>query len=230
MPEDAFSIGERAGSRFRESVETQLEAIAAKYGVRTASLAEGPYSSGPASTFSRGGGISKRGAGQRGGRRTGGGDHAAPERAYHGEPVLDEGTAADTDAAKAIREGFKNAQDSESHIPHGKGTEAEALSDTARDPNAARAAAVQAARDADDGFTGTASTYNPNKPGWKSGGQETASGERYSDTAYTAAIQQQLAHQFWPEGKMGYGKNYQPRYFEAEDPKTGKRVILKRMT
>ena len=47
MPEDAFSIGERAGSRFRESVETQLEAIAAKYGVRTASLTEGPYSSGP---------------------------------------------------------------------------------------------------------------------------------------------------------------------------------------
>jgi hypothetical protein len=41
MPEGAFSIGERTGSRFRESVESQLEAIANKLGVRTASVSTG---------------------------------------------------------------------------------------------------------------------------------------------------------------------------------------------
>ena len=61
-------------------------------------------------------------------------------------------------------------------MSHGAGTKL-ALPDAARDPNAARAAAVQAAQDAGESFSGAASTYDPFKPGWKSGGPETASGD-----------------------------------------------------
>ena len=219
MSEDSFSIGDRVGERYKNSVIDQLSAIAAKAGVRVSSLTEGGYSSGPASRYS-GAGRGRSGSGRTPGQTY----HAKPEPAYHGEPVLGEGVAADTDAAKAIREGFESAQDSKSHISHGAGTKSAALPDAARDPNAARAAAVQAAQDAGESFSGAASTYNPFKPGWKSGGPETASGERYSETDYTAAVQQQLAQKLWPGGKMGYGDKYAPRYVEATDPKRERRL------
>ena len=44
--ETAFDLGQETGRRFKESVIDQLEAIASKYGVRTASLSTGDYSYG----------------------------------------------------------------------------------------------------------------------------------------------------------------------------------------
>jgi rare lipoprotein A len=41
----------------------------------------------------------------------------------------------------------------------------------------------------DASIVGTASTYNPYRPGYREGGPETASGERYDPSAWTAAIQ-----------------------------------------
>jgi rare lipoprotein A len=209
-------LGENAGRAFGDSLISQLEAIAAARGVRVASLTTGDDGRGPASRY----GIGT----SRAGRRTGDGEthRSQPERPYTGEKVLGENVP---DAARDPNLARNSAAVSAAERDPNAAKAADAMQAAARDPNAAQAAADQEQTGPD--FTGTASTYNPNKPGWKSGGQETASGERYSDTAYTAAIQQQLAHQFWPEGKMGYGKNYQPRYFEAEDPKTGKRVIFK---
>jgi rare lipoprotein A len=56
---------------------------------------------------------------------------------------------------------------------------------------------------------GIASTYNPLRPGYRSGGKETASGELYDPSAWTAAIQTGLRERF---GGVGYGKNYRPTY------------------
>jgi rare lipoprotein A len=56
---------------------------------------------------------------------------------------------------------------------------------------------------------GIASTYNPYRPGYRSGGRETASGEPYDPTAWTAAIQTTLRERF---GGVGFGKTYQPTY------------------
>ena len=149
--ETAYELGETSGRRFRESVETQLSPIAQKLGVNVASLGDGgvgEYGRG-VGPYGRGGGISKRGAGQRGGRRTGGGEtHQSAEKPYHGEPVLGEDEAPTGDAAKALREGFKGAHDTEARIKHGAGTEAEGTPGAVRDPEMAREfAAHMAARD-----------------------------------------------------------------------------------
>jgi peptidoglycan lytic transglycosylase len=43
---------------------------------------------------------------------------------------------------------------------------------------------------------GAASTYNPYRPGWREGGVNTASGERYDSSAWTAAIKTNLRKEF----------------------------------
>jgi rare lipoprotein A len=58
-------------------------------------------------------------------------------------------------------------------------------------------------------IVGIASTYNPFRPGYRSGGSETASGEPYDATAWTAAIQTKLRERF---GGVRFGKTYQPTY------------------
>ena len=69
---------------------------------------------------------------------------------------------------------------------------------------------------------GIASTYNPFRPGYRSGGRETASGELYDPAAWTAAIQTNLRERF---GGVRYGKNYRPTYalISSQD----KEVIVK---
>jgi rare lipoprotein A len=69
---------------------------------------------------------------------------------------------------------------------------------------------------------GTASTYNPYRPGYRSGGAETASGEQYDPAAWTAAIQVDLRELF---GGVRYGKDYQPTY--ALVAKNDKQAIVK---
>jgi hypothetical protein len=71
--------------------------------------------------------------------------------------------------------------------------------------NNADAAAMGAA------VVGIASTYNPFRPGYRSGGRETASGELYDQVAWTAAIQTSLRERF---GGVRYGKH--TRWFPAE--------------
>jgi rare lipoprotein A len=56
---------------------------------------------------------------------------------------------------------------------------------------------------------GIASTYNPFRPDYQSGGKETASGELYDPAAWTAAIQTNLRARF---GGVGYRRNYRPTY------------------
>ncbi len=56
---------------------------------------------------------------------------------------------------------------------------------------------------------GTASTYNPFRPGVSSGGTETASGEPYDPSGWTAAVQIDLREMF---GGVRYGKDYRPSY------------------
>src|SRR5215475_12840194 len=55
---------------------------------------------------------------------------------------------------------------------------------------------------AKDAIVGIASTYNPFKPGWREGGPETASGERYDPSAWCAAIKTSLRGKF---GGVQYG-------------------------
>ena len=69
-------------------------------------------------------------------------------------------------------------------------------------------------------IVGAASTYNPFKPGWREGGPNTASGERYDPAAWTAAIQIGLREKF---GGVVYGKR--PKYALVEA--VGKKVIVK---
>jgi peptidoglycan lytic transglycosylase len=71
-------------------------------------------------------------------------------------------------------------------------------------------------------IVGTASMYNPLQPGYKEGGLETASGESYDVTAWSAAIQIDLRDRF---GGVRYGKNYRPAYALVES--AGKRAIVK---
>jgi rare lipoprotein A len=73
-----------------------------------------------------------------------------------------------------------------------------------------------------DSVKGVASTYNPFKPGWREGGPETASGERYDPSAWTAAIKTTLRHKF---GGVRYGKDYRPVYALVEGG--DKQVIVK---
>jgi rare lipoprotein A len=58
-------------------------------------------------------------------------------------------------------------------------------------------------------ISGMASMYNPNKPGDRSGGAETASGEPYEAEAWAAAIQLDLRRAF---GGVRFGRSYRPAY------------------
>ncbi len=69
---------------------------------------------------------------------------------------------------------------------------------------------------------GTASMYNPYRPGYNSGGPQTASGEMYDPAAWTAAIQIDLRDLF---SGVRYGKNYRPTYALVEC--VNKRAIVK---
>jgi rare lipoprotein A len=62
---------------------------------------------------------------------------------------------------------------------------------------ACSSAAMAHNRDAHEtSIVGTASTYNPYRPGYREGGSETSSGERYDPSAWTAAIQTDLREKF----------------------------------
>lgn len=58
-------------------------------------------------------------------------------------------------------------------------------------------------------ISGIASMYNPKKRGERSGGLETASGERYEAEAWAAAIQIDLRSVF---SGVRFGRNYQPAF------------------
>ena len=73
---------------------------------------------------------------------------------------------------------------------------------------------------AGDAVVGAASTYNPFRPGWREGGPETASGERYDPSVWAAAIKTSLREKF---GGVEYGAR--PTYALVEA--VGKRVIVK---
>ncbi len=79
-----------------------------------------------------------------------------------------------------------------------------------------------AAAGAGPAISGAASTYNPYRPGFRSGGTETASGESYDPAAWTAAIQTDLREKF---GGIHYGKDYHAAY--ALVASAGKQVIVK---
>ena len=71
-----------------------------------------------------------------------------------------------------------------------------------------------------DAIVGAASTYNPFRPGWREGGPNTASGERYDPSAWTAAIKTSLRRKF---GGVQFGAR--PKYALVEA--VGKKVIVK---
>ena len=67
---------------------------------------------------------------------------------------------------------------------------------------------------------GAASMYNPRRPGWREGGPNTASGERYDPSAWAAAIKINLRNKF---GGVQYGAR--PKYALVEA--AGKKAIVK---
>jgi rare lipoprotein A len=69
---------------------------------------------------------------------------------------------------------------------------------------------------------GVASTYNPYRPGRQEGGKETASGEPYDPTEWTAAIQTDFREKF---GGVSYGRQYLPAYALVEG--VDKKAIIK---
>jgi rare lipoprotein A len=71
-----------------------------------------------------------------------------------------------------------------------------------------------------DAIVGAASTYNPFRSGWREGGPNTASGERYDPFAWAAAIKTSLRQKF---GGVQYGER--PKYALIEA--IGKKVIVK---
>jgi rare lipoprotein A len=71
-----------------------------------------------------------------------------------------------------------------------------------------------------DAIVGAASTYNPFRPGWREGGPDTASGERYDPSVWSAAIKTSLRQKF---GGVQYGAR--PKYALVEA--VGKKVIVK---
>jgi rare lipoprotein A len=73
---------------------------------------------------------------------------------------------------------------------------------------------------ADGTIIGAASMYNPYEPGYREGGKETASGERYDPSAWAAAIQTSLRGRF---GGVRYGATANYALVESE----GKKVIIK---
>ncbi|KWV58681.1 hypothetical protein AS156_33820 [Bradyrhizobium macuxiense] len=62
--------------------------------------------------------------------------------------------------------------------------------------------------------------YNPFKPGWREGGSNTASGERYDPSGWAAAIKTSLRRKF---GGVEFGAR--PKYALVEA--AGKKVIVK---
>ena len=70
--------------------------------------------------------------------------------------------------------------------------------------------------------TGIASTYNPYRDGPTEGGVQTASGEIYDPSGWTAAIQTDLRAQF---GGVRYGRLYRPAFVLVECD--GKQAIVK---
>jgi peptidoglycan lytic transglycosylase len=71
-------------------------------------------------------------------------------------------------------------------------------------------------------ITGAATTYNPHRPGYRSGGTKTASGEPYDPSAWAGAIQTDLRGMF---GGVRFGKDYRPAY--ALVASADKQVIIK---
>src|SRR5215471_8370879 len=71
-----------------------------------------------------------------------------------------------------------------------------------------------------DAIVGAASTYNPFRPGWREGGPDTASGERYDPSAWAAAIKTSLREKF---GGVQFGER--PKYALVEA--VGKKAIVK---
>src|SRR6476620_7204647 len=71
-----------------------------------------------------------------------------------------------------------------------------------------------------DAIVGAASTYNPFRAGWREGGRNTASGERYDPSVWAAAIKTSLRRKF---GGVQYGAR--PKYALVEA--VGKKVIVK---
>jgi rare lipoprotein A len=69
-------------------------------------------------------------------------------------------------------------------------------------------------------IVGAASMYNPFRPGWREGGVNTASGERYDPDAWAAAIKTNLRNEF---GGVQYGAR--PKYALVEG--AGKKAIVK---
>ena len=73
---------------------------------------------------------------------------------------------------------------------------------------------------AGDAIVGAASMYNPFRPGWREGGPNTASGERYDPLVWAAAIKTSLRKKF---GGVRY--RARPKYALVEA--AGKKVIVK---
>ena len=71
-----------------------------------------------------------------------------------------------------------------------------------------------------DAIIGAASTYNPFRPGWREGGPNTASGERYDPSVWAAAIKTSLRGKF---GGVRYGAR--PKYALVEA--VGTKVVVK---
>jgi rare lipoprotein A len=67
---------------------------------------------------------------------------------------------------------------------------------------------------------GAASMYNPDRPGYREGGANTASGERYDSSAWAAAIKTNLRKEF---GGVRYGAR--PKYALVEG--AGRKAIIK---
>lgn len=102
---------------------------------------------------------------------------------------------------------------------------AKATSDVSRLANATAETDAVRSSDVDDAVSGpaivgAASTYNPFKPGWREGGPNTASGERYDPSAWSAAIQINLRQLF---GGVKYRERPKFALVEAK----GKKVVVK---
>ena len=80
--------------------------------------------------------------------------------------------------------------------------------------------AVDSAAVVKDAIVGIASMYNPFRPGWREGGPQTASGERYDPSGWAAAIKTSLRQKF---GGVLYGAR--PKFALVEA--VGKKVIVK---
>jgi len=102
---------------------------------------------------------------------------------------------------------------------------AKATSEVSQFAKATTETDVDRSSDVDDAvagpaIVGAASTYNPFKPGWREGGPDTASGERYDPSAWSAAIQINLRQLF---GGVKYRERPKFALVEAK----GKKVVVK---